>query len=193
MLRRKVEILYRRNILTRLFFLIEEVRLRHETFNGHLSRPITRLCLHRGNGVGILLYEEDTDSILLTEQFRFPTYDNGEGWTLEIPAGILDGNTNPAELARQEAFEEIGYDVAVERFQHLYSFYPSPGGSSERLELYYARVTSKDRTGEGGGLVDEGEYVRLVKLNLSEARQKLQAGEIIDAKTIIGLQWLLAQ
>ncbi len=193
MLPRKVDILRRTNILSRLFFVVEEVRLRHEKLNGEMSAPMTRLCLHRGHGVAIVLYEKESNCLIFTEQFRYPTYENGPGWLIELPAGIVDAHDDPVDTARRETEEETGYVIENSRLKHLYTFYPSPGGSSERISLYYADVTPQDMKAGGGGLEAEGEYVRVIKMPLPEVQAKMQAGEFMDAKTLIGLQWFFAQ
>lgn len=193
MIPRKVDILSRTNILSRLFFVVEEVRLRHEKLNGEMSDSMTRLCLHRGHGVAIVLYEKESNSLIFTEQFRYPTYENGPGWLIELPAGIVDGHDDPVDTARRETEEETGYVIENSRLKHLYTFYPSPGGSSERISLYYADVTSQDMKAGGGGLEAEGEYVRVIKMPLPEVKAKMQAGEFMDAKTLVGLQWFFAQ
>lgn len=190
---RKVDILRRTNILSRLFFVVEEVRLRHEKLNGDMSAPITRLCLHRGHGVAIVLYEKESDCLIFTEQFRYPAYEHGPGWLIELPAGIVEANDDPIDTARRETEEETGYVVETSRLKYLYTFYLSPGGSSERITLYYADVTPQDMKADGGGLESEGEYVRVVKMPLSEVRAKMQEGEFMDAKTLVGLQWFFAQ
>ncbi len=193
MIARIVKIISRRNILQRLYFRVEEVHLQHEMKNGQLSRPMTRLCLHRGNSVGMLLHEATNNCILFIEQFRFPTYDHGLGWLLEIPAGIVKEGDSPRETARRETLEETGYDISSERFQHIAQFYPSPGGSSEIIDLFYAQVTPEDKKNAGGGVPEEDEDIRLIKLPVTQIQANLDSGKILDAKTIIGLQWLLAQ
>ena len=92
---------------------------------------------------------------------------------------------------RRELEEEIGYRVTS--LQHVSTFYLSPGGLSERIFLFYARVSTTQRVSVGGGLAAEGENIRVVTLPVQEALHRLQSGRILDAKTIIGLQWLKLQ
>jgi ADP-ribose pyrophosphatase len=101
-----------------------------------------------------------------------------------------DLDPDPAVTMRREIEEEIGY--TVETLRLLNKFYLSPGGSSERIFLYYTSVTPKNKTKKGGGLAHEGEDIRLVSLKVDDALRKMDSGEIVDAKTIIGLQWLRA-
>jgi ADP-ribose pyrophosphatase len=190
---RKVDLFRRTNILTRLFFTVEEARLRHEKFDGGMTKPMTRLCLHRRHGVAVILHETDSNSLIFTEQFRYPTYENGPGWLIELPAGIIDPGDDPLETVCRETEEETGYKVEASRFRHIYTFYLSPGGSSERIYLYYVTVTTQDKKAEGGGLEEEDENVRVLKMPIDEARAKLDAGEFMDSKTLVGLQWFFAQ
>src|SRR5262249_49131404 len=145
---RTVEIIQRREVFKK-FFRIEEVTLRHELFNGSMSPEITRLILDRGDSVALLLYDRENQLVILGEQFRLPTYDNGPGWLVEIPAGVLERGENAEDCARREAMEETGY--SVKSLRPIARVYLSPGGSSERIHIFYGEVSIKDRTGSGGG------------------------------------------
>jgi len=125
---------------------------------------------------------------VLVEQFRYPAYHHDDAWLLEIPAGIVKDTESPADTIIRELIEETGYQIDTP--QHVFTFYPSPGGSSERIFLYYATVTPSDRVAEGGGRPAEKEDIRLLTLPLDDALEKMRSGQIVDGKTIIGLQWL---
>lgn len=127
--------------------------------------------------------------VLLTRQFRYPTYENGPGWILEAAAGVVEPGEDPADTMRRELAEEIGFEP--HHLESIATFYVSPGGSSERVFLYYAEVSEADRVGNGGGLAEEGEAIEIVEFTLEELTERLHAGDIIDAKTLIGIQWLL--
>lgn len=185
---RTVRIIQRREVFKRFVFRIEEVTLQHELFNGAMSGEITRLILQRGDSVAMLLCEREKQTVLLCEQFRAPTLDNGTGWLLEIPAGILEPGEDAEECARREVMEEIGFSVKMLR--RIATVYLSPGGSSERIHLFYGDVSANDRTGKGGGLENEGEDIRLIYMPVVEAISKAKNGQIEDAKTLVALQWL---
>lgn len=188
---KRVEILHEEEVFKRAIFRIDQATLRHERYDGSMSDDIVRLKLNRGDSVAALMHNQADDTIILTEQFRYPTYSKGQPWLVEIPAGMIDGDEKPEDAMRREIFEEIGYDVAG--LKHISTFYLSPGGTSERIFLFYATITPKDQVGAGGGLPQEGEDVRFFMMKVNEALRKVESGELNDAKTIIGLQWLQLQ
>lgn len=168
------------------FFKIDKATFRYEKFNGEMSEPVTRLVLERGNSVGVLLYNEETDSVILVKQFRYPAYINGgPGWILEIVAGMINEG-DVISVARSELLEEAGYEA--EDLEFIGKFYVSPGGSSEIVYLYWSRAHHKKAL--GGGKSEEHEDIELVEIKLDDAMEMIKSGEICDAKTIIAIQWL---
>ncbi len=162
--------------------------VQYDTFAGK-NITTERLAFERGNSVAILLFEKDTDSILLTNQFRYPSCKDGDGWLLEIPAGSLEENENPEDCIVREVMEELGYKL--EKPKLVNTFYTSPGASTERIYLFYSEVSQSDKTEVGGGNENENEDIQLVKIPVSEMIPKLTA--LKDAKTILALQWYLLQ
>jgi ADP-ribose pyrophosphatase len=125
----------------------------------------------------------------MVTQFRYPTFQNGHGWTIEIIAGMVDPGETPEQTLRRELEEEIGLNI--ETFGQINTFYPSPGGSSEKIYLYYAEVSGEQaKYKQTGGLLSHGEDVKAIELSLDDALTKIRSGEIVDAKTIIGVYWL---
>jgi len=160
------------------------------TYDTYSGNQITteRFAFYRGDSVAIVLFEKDTNSVLLTKQFRYPTTQHDQGWMYEIPAGSMEKGECPLTCITRETEEEVGYEI----FQpaQICNFYVSPGGATERCYLFYAEVTAKDKTSEGGGLASEKEDIKLIKLPVSEIETWLSE-KIIDAKTIIAMQWFL--
>jgi ADP-ribose pyrophosphatase len=181
-------------------FRIVEARLRYRRLDGSMTKTITRVNFERGDAVGVLLYDPRQDAVILVRQFRYPVYTGlseeerrGEGarraWILEVVAGITESGESPAQVARRELLEEAGYAVQGE-MHFIATIYPSPGGSSERIHVYWGEVSATDPSGAGGGLKREGEDTEVVVLPFQEAMEMVGRGEIQDAKTILALQHL---
>lgn len=155
--------------------------------DGRFTRQV-RETYDRGNGATILLYEPDTLDVLLVRQFRYPAYVNGhpDGMLLETPAGLLDGD-DPESAIRREAEEETGVRVGAVR--RLFEVFMSPGSVTERVAFFAAPYRQADRIGDGGGVAAEGEQIEVVELPLADALAAIEAGEIVDGKTIMLLQW----
>ena len=148
----------------------------------------SRETYDRGNGATILLYDVARRTVLLTAQFRYPVYVNGhpDGVLIETAAGLLDDD-DPETAIRREAIEETGHRVG--EVTHVFDAYMSPGSVTERLHFYAAPYDAGTREHDGGGLVDEGEHITLVELDIDAALDLIESGGIIDAKTIMLLQW----
>lgn len=154
-------------------------------------RTQKREVFDHGNAVTVLLYNQENKTIILTKQFRIPTYVNGNssGMLLETPAGLLDKNESPEEAILREIKEETGYEISD--VQKVYEAYSSAGSLTEKIYYYIAPYTGEQKVAEGGGLEEEGEEVKVIEMPFDEAVQKLDQGEIRDAKTIILLQYAL--
>ena len=183
----RVEVHGRRTLLDR-FFRVEEVDLSHERSDGSMSRPLTRLNVDRGDGAAVVLHDPERGVVVLVRQFRFSTWENGPGWLHELVAGTVPEGQQPEDVARAECLEEAGYEV--DRLEPIGSFYLTPGGSSERIFLYYAAVSAAHRRGPGGGLEEEGESIEILEWPEEQVWAALDAGRIADAKTLVGLMWL---
>jgi GDP-mannose pyrophosphatase NudK len=157
----------------------------YDTFGGGTIKT-ERLAFHRGDSVALLLYNSDTRSVVLTKQFRYPTTRHEVGWLLEIPAGSIDGDECPLDCVKRESIEETGYKLHQPR--QLFHFYVSPGGCTERCFLFYAEVSERDKIASGGGKEDEKEDIELINISAENIDEYLKK-HIIDAKTLIALQW----
>jgi len=188
----QVQIIERRRV-SQGFLSLDEVRLRHTTPRGEMSRAMIRQNVERGDGAAVLLVNTDRDTVVLTRQFRFAAWERGgDGWMLEIPAGTVAADGDPEAVARAEAAEEVGYRVGPMR--HVATFFASPGTTTERVILFEADVTDADRLERGGGgLPEEDEHIEVVEMPAAEAIRRMEAGEIVDGKTVIALLWLKAR
>jgi nudix-type nucleoside diphosphatase (YffH/AdpP family) len=170
------------------FFTITETRLRFRKHDGTMSRPVTRDNMERPDASAVLLYDRGQDVLILVRQFRYSVLVGGDGgWMTEIVAGTLDHGDDPEQAARREVMEETGY--AVDELRHIFTFYPSPGGSSEKVYLYVTEVDESRREGEGGGAPDEEEDIEVLRVPVSEAMGMMDRGDIVDGKTLVALQW----
>ncbi|TCC04782.1 GDP-mannose pyrophosphatase [Kosakonia quasisacchari] len=148
----------------------------------------SREVYDRGNGAVILLYNTNKRSVILTRQFRLPLFVNQHsGFLLEAAAGLLD-ELAPEDRIRHEAEEETGY--RLEQVQKVFEAWMSPGSVSEKLHFFIAEYDDSRRTGNGGGLADEGEDIEVVEMDFSAALAAIRSGEIADGKTIMLLQHL---
>jgi len=148
-----------------------------------------REVYHHGNAATALLYNKAQRTIILTRQFRVPTYLNGNptGMLLETCAGLLEEGEDPDETIIREIKEETGY--AIDAVQKIYEAYTSAGSLTELLYLYIAEYKKEQKVSTGGGLPDEGEEIKIVELDFDEALQLMDSGGIKDVKTILLLQY----
>lgn len=146
-----------------------------------------RETFDRGDGVAILPYNIAQRTVILIRQFRYPTYANGyDGLLIEVPAGSLD-NAEPEARVRSEAEEEIGYRLGPIR--KVFEAFTSPGAVTEKLYFFVAEYQPDMKIGNGGGLADEGEDIETLELPFAEAFAMIGDGRIVDAKTIMLLQY----
>jgi nudix-type nucleoside diphosphatase (YffH/AdpP family) len=147
-----------------------------------------REAYDRGNGAAILLYNTKKSSVVLTKQFRMPTYVNGndDGMMIEVCAGLLDGD-NPADCVRKETEEETGYKIS--NVKKVMQPYMSPGSVTEILYLFVGEYDESMKVSEGGGAEDETENIEVLELDFEKAMDMINTGEINDSKTIMLLQY----
>lgn len=147
-----------------------------------------REAYDRGNGAAILLYNPTTRKIILTRQFRMPTYVNGneDGMMIEVCAGLLDKD-NAEDCIKKETEEETGYKVT--NVQKIFESYMSPGSVTEILHFFVAEYNKDMKISEGGGIEAEQENIEVLELDFDEAYAMFSSGKIKDAKTIMLLQY----
>jgi nudix-type nucleoside diphosphatase (YffH/AdpP family) len=167
------------------FFKLDELVVAHQQLDGKMSADQRRLVFERGDAVAILLMNLDTGRVVLVEQFKAPTLGKGQqsGWIVETVAWMIDPGESALAAAVRETMEETGYQIEVDAFRHLATFFSSPGGTSERIFLYYAEVRDADRRGKGGGIDDED--ISVLQVPPAELFARLRSGSIEDPKLII--------
>ncbi|WP_294293217.1 GDP-mannose pyrophosphatase NudK [uncultured Chryseobacterium sp.] len=173
-------------ILSDNWYTLNKVTFNIQKKDGTFEQQ-SREAYDRGNGAVILLYNKDSQTVILTRQFRLPTFINGNesGMMIEACAGLLD-NDNPEECIRRETEEETGYKIS--HIEKIFEAYMSPGSVTEILHFFIAEYTTEMKTGEGGGLDDEGENIEVLEFDFERALEMIDSGEIKDAKTIMLLQ-----
>lgn len=149
----------------------------------------SREAYDRGNGATILLYNTDLETVILTRQFRLPSFVNGNpsGMLIESCAGLLD-HDNAEACIKRETQEETGYQIST--VKKIFEAYMSPGSVTELLHFFIAEYTKDMKVSEGGGLAHEQEDIEVLEISFDMALQMIDAGEIKDGKTIILLQHL---
>jgi GDP-mannose pyrophosphatase NudK len=175
-------------ILSDNWYTLKKVTFNIKKQNGQTETQ-SREAYDRGNGAVILLYNTQTKNVILTRQFRLPTYINGNstGMMIEACAGLLDDN-NPEDCIRKETEEETGYKIS--KVEKIFEAYMSPGSVTEILHFFIAEYSDDMKINDGGGLEEEGENIEVLQIQFDETLSMIDKGEIKDAKTIILLQHL---
>jgi GDP-mannose pyrophosphatase NudK len=177
-----------KRILSDQWYLLSKVIFEQKNKAGQWEL-VEREAYDRGNGAAILLYHPIRKTVLLTRQFRMPTYINGntDGMMVEACAGLLDENA-PEECIRKEAEEELGYRVS--QVEKVMEAYMSPGSVTEKLYYFIGTYDSDQKISEGGGLQTDHEQIEVLEYDFDKALHMISTGEIQDGKTIILLFYL---
>lgn len=175
-------------ILSDNWYTLKKVTFNIQKKDGTIEQQ-SREAYDRGNGAVILLYNKDLETVILTRQFRLPTYINGNptGMMIEACAGLLDDD-NPEECIKRETEEETGYKIS--KVEKIFEAYMSPGSVTEILYFFIAEYSKEMKIANGGGLDEEGENIEVLELAFEETLKMIDSGEIKDAKTIMLLQHL---
>jgi GDP-mannose pyrophosphatase NudK len=149
----------------------------------------SREAYDRGNGATILLYNKERKTVILTRQFRMPTFINGnpDGMLIEACAGLLDKD-NAEDCIKRETEEETGYKISS--VKKVFEAYMSPGSVTEILHFFIGEYHQSMKVGTGGGVEEEQEEIEVLELNINQALQMIEKGEIKDGKTIMLLQYI---
>jgi GDP-mannose pyrophosphatase NudK len=174
------------NVLSDQFYTLRRLTFERVERSGKRVTQV-REVYDRGNGAAILLYNRAAKTVILTRQFRMPTFVNGNptGMLIECCAGLLDRD-NAEEAIRRETEEETGYKIGV--VEKVIEAYMSPGSVTEILYLFVAEYKKEMKVSDGGGLEDESEDIEVLEIPYSRAWEMVRTGEIMDAKTILLLQ-----
>jgi len=173
-------------LLSKRRYELKSATFDYRRSNGEWQTQV-REVYDRGNGAVLLPYNLKARTVVLVRQFRYPAFANGyDDLLIEAAAGMLD-DAAPEARIRAEADEEIGYRLAHVR--KVFEAFMTPGAVTEKLHFFVAEYDAAMRTGEGGGLADEGEDIEVVELDIDEALAMVDDRRIVDAKTIMLLQY----
>ena len=173
-------------VLSKARYLLTSTTFDYRRANGEWQTQI-RETYDRGNGAVLLPYNLKTRTIVLVRQFRYPAFANGyDDLLIEAAAGMLD-DAAPELRIRAEAEEEIG--DRLDHVRKVFEAFMTPGAVTEKLHFFVAEYDATMRIGAGGGLADEGEDIEVLELSIDEALAMISDGRIVDAKTIMLLQY----
>lgn len=180
-----------KNIVSKLlsdnYYILKKITFDYRLSNGTWVTQ-SREVYNRGDGAGILLYNKEKQTVILTKQFRMPTYmnDNEDGMLVEICAGMLDKD-NPEACIIRETEEEVGY--RLENVKKVFEAYSSPGVMTEKMYFFVGEYTDAMKVNSGGGLDSEHEDIEVLEIPFNKAVDMLNSGEIVDTRTIVLLQY----
>jgi nudix-type nucleoside diphosphatase (YffH/AdpP family) len=168
-------------ILSSNWYTLKKVTFDYQKRNGTWKSQ-SREAYDRGNGAVILLYNKEKKSVILTRQFRLPTFINGnpDGMLIEACAGLLDQD-NPEVAIKRETEEETGYQVTA--LKKIGEAYMSPGSVTELLYFFVAEYSEDEKVSGGGGV--DGEDIEVMEIPFERALTMISTGEIKDGKTIM--------
>jgi GDP-mannose pyrophosphatase NudK len=174
-------------VLSDNWYTLRKYNFEYQRPDGKWERQ-SREAYDRGNGATILLYNTEKETVILTRQFRLPTYTNGNesGMLIEACAGLLDKD-NPEDCIKRETEEETGYKLNAVR--KIFEAYMSPGSVTEILYFFVGEYSDAMKVSSGGGAENEQENIEVLEIPFSEAMNMIATGEIRDAKTIMLLQY----
>lgn len=175
-------------LLSDNWYILRKITYTYEKKDGSVHTQV-REAYDRGNGATILLYNKDKRTVILTRQFRLPTFLNGntDGMLIEACAGLLDKD-DPENCIRRETEEETGYRISNPR--KIFEAYMSPGSVTEILYFFIAEYADNMKVNAGGGVDHEEENIEVMEIDFEVAFSMMETGEIKDAKTIMLLQYL---
>jgi nudix-type nucleoside diphosphatase (YffH/AdpP family) len=174
-------------VLSNNWYVLKKIIFEYRNKQGEWQTQ-AREAYDRGNGATILLFNKENQTVVLTEQFRMPTYINGNdsGMLIEACAGLLDKD-NPEDCIRRETEEETGYRIG--EVKKVFEAYMSPGSVTEILYFFVAEYSKAMKVNDGGGAAGEQENIDVLEIDFKKAIEMINTGKIKDGKTIMLLQY----
>jgi ADP-ribose pyrophosphatase len=171
------------------YFSVEQVIFKNRLFKGGWSEAYQREIFERGSASAVILYDPSLEQVVLLEQFRPGALSSTKSpWMIEVVAGIIEEGETPEKVAIREAEEEAGQ--VIDNLIEIGSYFTTPGGSTEKITLYCARVDASNANGIFG-LEDENEDIRVFTMTLDEVSKGLGDGLFENATALIAMQYIL--
>ncbi|SDR79228.1 nudix-type nucleoside diphosphatase, YffH/AdpP family [Polaribacter sp. KT25b] len=160
------------------------------TFESGTSKNLTFEIYGKSDGIAILLFNPKTNKVILSKQFRVPVYVHGfsDGFSIEVVGGAIDKDESPEHAAIRETEEEVGYKI--DKVKRISTVFLSPGIVNEKVHLFIGEYADENKTENGGGVLAEDEEIEVLETEFSDALKMIATEEIIDARTIMLLQYL---
>ena len=179
--------LVKEEILSENWYTLRKITFDYQRADGSWERQ-SREAYDRGNGATILLFNKEKQTVILTRQFRLPTYTNGNdtGMLIEACAGLLDKD-NAEDCIKRETEEETGYKI--KSVKKIFEAYMSPGSVTEILYFFTAEYSDDMKVSDGGGCETEQENIEVMEIPFTKAISMISKGEIKDAKTMMLIQY----
>jgi ADP-ribose pyrophosphatase len=178
----------KKEVIWQGYFRMVKYYFTHALFNGGTSNVIERELFERDTAVAVIPYDPVTDEIVLVEQIRVGTFEHDVNpWMIELVAGMIEDGEQSADVAKRELFEETG--LQCQRLDKVMSYLVSPGGTSEKIDLYIAQVDASTAS-EIAGLEEESEDIRTHRLSVADVIEQLSQSRFKNGVTLVGLQWL---
>ncbi|RPD96510.1 NUDIX domain-containing protein [Aureibaculum marinum] len=173
------------------WYTLDKVNFDYQLKNGSWQNQ-NRESYDRGDGACILLFNRKKNTVILTKQFRMPSYLNGnkDGMSIEVCAGLLDED-DPITCIKKEAEEETGYQI--DKVKQVFKIYSTPGAVTEKIYYFIGEYDDSMKVNEGGGLASESEEIEVLEYDFKTAFEMIKTGEINDAKTVILLQYAMIE
>lgn len=178
----------KKEVIWQGYFRMVKYYFTHALFNGGTSNVIERELFERDTAVAVIPYDPVTDEIVLVEQIRVGTFEHDVNpWMIELVAGMIEEGEQSADVAKRELFEETG--LSCQRLEKIMSYLVSPGGTSEKIDLYIAQIDASTAS-DIAGLEEEGEDIRTHRLSVADVIEQLSQSRFKNGVTLVGLQWL---
>ncbi|WP_397446075.1 NUDIX domain-containing protein [Polaribacter sp. R77954] len=176
-------------VISNIWAKLEQISFDFTFKNGKTER-LTHEVYGRNDGVAVLLYNPLTKKVILSKQFRIPMYvaNVKNGFSIEVVGGAIDANESPETTVIRETKEEVGY--SIDNPQKVTTVFLSPGLMWEQVHLYVSEYSNEDKIEKGEGLIEEGEEIEVLETSFEDALQMIENEEIVDARTILLLQYL---